>query len=97
MHLGKGIETALSARQIGYLPTWAVGSSKFMETFPVLPGIEAITIFAENDTASDKAAKACGAAYVAAGCEGWICQPPHGDMNDLIMRGDLNALVRRAA
>jgi hypothetical protein len=86
LHLCEGIETALSARQLGYRPTWAMGSAKFVATFPVVSGIEAITIFAENDAASNKAARVCGAAYVAAGCEGWICQPPYGDMNDILTR-----------
>jgi len=84
LHLGEGIETCLAARQCGYRPTCATGSAKFIEAFPVLAGIEAINIFAENDQPSRKAANACGQRYVDAGCEAWMLEPNAGDMNDYI-------------
>jgi hypothetical protein len=84
LHIGEGIETCLSARILGYRPTWALGSSGAIADFPVIAGIEAITVLAENDAASNRAAKACRATYEAAGCESWICRPPYGDMNDLL-------------
>jgi hypothetical protein len=51
LHIGEGLETCLAARQLGYSPVWALGSAGAIAAFPVLPGIEAITIFAENDIA----------------------------------------------
>jgi Toprim domain len=84
LHIGEGIETCLAAHQLGYRPVWALGSAGAIADFPVLAGIEAITVFAENDDASNRAAEACGARYENAGLEAWICDPPSGDMNDLI-------------
>jgi Toprim domain len=86
LHIGEGIETCLAARQLGYHPVWALGSAGAIAAFPVLPGIEAITVFAENDNASKHAAEACGCRYESAGVEAWICEPPRGDMNDIIRR-----------
>jgi hypothetical protein len=44
--IGEGIETCLAAR---FRPVWACLSANTMERFPVLAGIEALTIFADND------------------------------------------------
>jgi hypothetical protein len=86
LHIGEGVETCLAARQLGYRPVWALGSAGAIATFPVLPGIHAITVFAENDDASNRAAEACCARYEDAGLEAWICEPPSGDMNTIIQR-----------
>jgi hypothetical protein len=86
LHIGEGIETSLAARQLGYRPVWALGSAGSLAAFPVLAGIEAITVFAENDDASNRAAEACCARYENAGLEAWICEPPSGDMNDILIR-----------
>jgi putative DNA primase/helicase len=88
LHLGEGIETCLAARQLGYRPTWAVGSAGEIERFPVLPGIEAITVFTENDIASAKAADIVCARYEDADCEAMISAPPDGDWADTLnLRG----------
>jgi hypothetical protein len=39
----------------------ALGSAGAIRTFPVQPGVEALTIFADHDPAGMDAAKACGA------------------------------------
>jgi len=44
--LAEGIETALA---VPFRPVWATLSAGTMERFPVLNGIEALTIFADND------------------------------------------------
>ena len=44
--IAEGIETALAT---GFAPIWACLSAGTMERFPVLSGIEALTIFADND------------------------------------------------
>ncbi|MBA9069931.1 hypothetical protein FHR71_003692 [Methylobacterium sp. RAS18] len=46
--IGEGIETSLSARQLGIRPVWALGSSDAIRTFPVLPGVEGLTILGET-------------------------------------------------
>ena len=47
--IAEGIETGLAGRMLGFRPVWAVGSVGAIANFPVLPGIEALTIFAETD------------------------------------------------
>ena len=47
--ISEGLETGMSVRAIGWRPVWALGSAGAIETFPVLNGIEALTIFADND------------------------------------------------
>jgi putative DNA primase/helicase len=86
LHVGEGIETCLAAQQLGYRPVWALGSAPAIAQLPVLPGVGSITVFAENDIASHSAAEACCAGYFHAGREAWICQPPFGDMNDIVRR-----------
>ncbi|SDD72360.1 DUF7146 domain-containing protein [Rhodospira trueperi] len=47
--LSEGIETGLSVLAAGWAPVWAAGSAGTIRTFPVLAGIEALTIFADHD------------------------------------------------
>lgn len=46
--IGEGLETCLSARQLGLRPVWCVGSAGGVGGFPVLNGIEALTILGEQ-------------------------------------------------
>ncbi|MBC2886465.1 toprim domain-containing protein [Ochrobactrum sp. CM-21-5] len=45
----EGIETGLGALRFGYGPVWACLSEGTMRRFPVIDGVEALTIFADND------------------------------------------------
>ena len=67
LHFGEGVESCMSARQLGLKPTWALGSTSNIAAFPVLLGIECLTILAENDDASAKAVQVCGERWHAAG------------------------------
>lgn len=84
LFIGEGIESVLSARQLGCRPTWAVGSAGAIADFPLLAGIEAITILTENDAASARAAETCRGRYEDAGCETFMFEPPFGDWNDVV-------------
>ena len=87
LHIAEGIETALTGMSKGLRPMWAVGSTSMMTKFPVLPGIEALTIVADNDDngAGERACEACAARWHAAGREVFIIQPTIGkDLNDAI-------------
>lgn len=91
--LAEGIETALAVMQrAGWSPVWAACSASGIAKFPVLPGIEALTIFADADDngAGIRAAHECAARWHDAGAEVKISKPPTG--NDW-----LDALCRRAA
>jgi hypothetical protein len=67
--LAEGLETALSARAIGFRPVWAAGSAGAIETFPVLDGVESLTLLTEHDDngANAKAVEACTRRWQAAG------------------------------
>jgi len=66
--IAEGIETALAAP---FRPVWACLDAGNLAKFPVLSGIEALTIFADNDASGtgQKAANACGERWHAAGRE----------------------------
>ena len=73
--IGEGIESTLSAalhiehRGAFLRPAWACGCAGNMERFPVLPGIETITILVDHDAngRGQSAAAECAARWRAAG------------------------------
>lgn len=87
--LAEGIETALSCWALGW-PTWATLSTAGLLSFPVLAGIEALTIFADHDKteAGESAAKTCAARWREAGAETLVLRPPLADTdwNDVLRR-----------
>ena len=89
LHIAEGLETALSAMTKDFCPLWATGSTVTMENFPVLAGIECLTILADNDP-NEAGVEAASTAYWRwkdAGREVHIRQPNElGDINDVIMR-----------
>lgn len=83
--IGEGIETVLAARQLGFRPAWAVGSVGSIARFPVLPGVEALTLLAETGDggASRRAVEVCGTRWHHDGREVIIITPKvNGDVND---------------
>jgi putative DNA primase/helicase len=68
--IGEGVETCLSGRQMGYRPVWAVGLGGITK-FPVLPGIDGLTIFGERDEKeqNEKAIQKCAGRWLEAGIE----------------------------
>jgi putative DNA primase/helicase len=85
--IGEGFETCLAARMLGLRPVWALGSAGAIAAFPVLPGIEALTILGESDKtgANQKAVKACAERWSAAGREVLVAMPRvAGDLNDAL-------------
>ena len=70
LHLAEGVETAIAARMLGLRPAWALGSKGAIGAFPVLRGIEALTILAEPD--ANKETEACATRWHSAGREVFI-------------------------
>ncbi len=70
--VAEGVETALAT---GFQPVWACLSAGTMERFPVLEGIEALTIFADHNPTGIAAANACGPQWHEAGREVAINMP----------------------
>jgi hypothetical protein len=83
--LAEGVESALAVIGTGWAPIWAMGSAGAMARFPVLPGIEALTIFADTDEVGLKAARTVGQRWANAGREALVLKPPvvGADFNDL--------------
>jgi hypothetical protein len=87
LHVGEGVETCLAARQLRLRPCWALGSAPAVAAFPVLSGIECLTLLQENDEPSERAVEACAARWHAAGRDVFINTPTVGkDLNDAIIR-----------
>ena len=73
----------LAAWQLGLRPTWALGSCGAIAAFPVLSGVECMTLLAENDEASARAVTACASRWSAAGREVLVNRTLVGkDLND---------------
>jgi putative DNA primase/helicase len=88
LHLVEGLESGLALIAEGFRPCWSTGSSSVMDEFPVLSGIEAVTLFADNDRkgAGLRAARAVEARWLAAGREARvIIRDKLGDINDAVM------------
>ena len=92
LHISEGLETALSGMsdpRMNFCPMWAAGSTTQLAKFPVLNGIECLTILADNDEneASVHAASSAYWRWKDAGRDVHIRQPKErGDLNDIIRR-----------
>jgi putative DNA primase/helicase len=84
--IAEGIETALSAMQVFKTPVWATLSSGGIASFPILPGIKLLTVFADHDQPGIAAAERCCRRYNAAGIDAEIRHPsrPGTDWNDFV-------------
>lgn len=84
--IAEGIENALTAICCGWRPVWACASAGALEHFPVLSGVEALTIFADADERGLQAAEICGVRWIENGGEVTIVEPkrPGADLNDLL-------------
>ena len=85
--LAEGIETALAVMQrTGWRPVWAASSAGAIARFPALPGLEAVTIFADTGAAGIGAAEKCAARWRDAARNARIVVPPAGDWDDATRR-----------
>jgi hypothetical protein len=85
--IGEGLETTLSGMVFGFAPAWALGSAGGIRTFPVLSGIDALTILAETDDsgANEQAIRKCFVRWSAAGREVYrVTSLIGGDANDAL-------------
>jgi hypothetical protein len=95
LHLCEGIESAMAAMVMGFIPMWAAGSSTTMAKFPVLPGVECLTAIADHDIAnaagrkaSQEAAREVCQRWADAGREALMKTPkrPGEDADDILRR-----------
>jgi putative DNA primase/helicase len=81
--LAEGIETAVAVMQrLGWRPVWAATCAGAVASFPVLPGIESLTVFADADPAGMRVAEECARRWSAAARESYVWTPAEGDWRD---------------
>jgi putative DNA primase/helicase len=71
----EGVEDGLAVLLSGWAPIWAATSAGAIARFPVLAGIEALTIFADADSAGIQSAATCRDQWLSAGREVAIAAP----------------------
>jgi hypothetical protein len=84
----EGIENALTAIATGWTPVWAAGCKQALARFPVLSGVDALTLFADPEPGGVEAAADCAHRWQLAGREATIVRPKSETF-------DLNALMRQ--
>lgn len=75
----EGPETAIAVEMSGQSPVWALCGAGNLAGFPMLRGIEALTIAADTGAAGQTAAREVAARWRAAGRETRIVSPPIDD------------------
>jgi hypothetical protein len=75
--ISEGVETGLKVRARGWRPVWALGSAGAIKTLEPILGVEALTIFADNDESGTgiEAARECARRWANAGCEAVVYTP----------------------
>jgi hypothetical protein len=90
--IGEGLETVLAGMALGFRPAWGAGTAGGIRCFPVLSGIECLTILVDHDApdrngrrAGPDAAAECSTRWTAAGREVRRIMPRRcgADMADL--------------
>ena len=83
--IAEGIETALAVMAAGWSPIWAAGSLNAVRRFPLLSGVECLTIFADPKPHEVAGARACADRWFEAGREAIVRIPKGGVWNDVLM------------
>jgi hypothetical protein len=67
--ISEGVEDGISILLLGWSPVWAATSAGALARFPVLAGIEALTLFSDADEPGIQAAGTCAKRWCTAGRE----------------------------
>jgi putative DNA primase/helicase len=71
----EGVEDGLAVLLSGWSPIWAAGSAGAIRRFPILAGIDSLTIFADADSAGLEAAQECEGRWASVAKEARISAP----------------------
>jgi putative DNA primase/helicase len=83
----EGIEDGLALIAAGWRPVWACGSKDALSDFPVLSGVECLTVFGDPGSPAEAACRKVEARWVSAGLECRVIVPAEeGDWNDVFRR-----------
>jgi hypothetical protein len=92
--VGEGVETTIAGMMLGFTPAWALGFAGGIRAFPVLSGIDALTVLVDHDNpdrngrqAGHEAAHECAERWMSAGREVRSVVPRRlgADMADLVV------------
>jgi hypothetical protein len=88
--VGEGVETCMAAREMGYRPVWALGSTGNISFFPIIEGVKTLLILGERGDASAEAINVCGTCWRKAGRRVRVVMPDaeFSDLNDVLMAED---------
>jgi putative DNA primase/helicase len=70
--LGEGIETCLAGARAGLMPCWSTISAGNLAAFPVLPGLEGLTVLVDHDKPNPKTGQRAGAVAALAVIERYV-------------------------
>jgi len=86
--IGEGVETVLAGMALNFRPAWALGAANSIAKFPVLSGIECLTILVDHDASGTGQASAleCSRRWTKAGREVFRVVPAAlgADMADVV-------------
>jgi len=83
----EGVETGLAIMAAGWVPVWACGSLNALRCYPVLGGVQSLTIFSDPKPQEIEGACACAARWRAARKEALVRLPnAGGDFNDVLAK-----------
>jgi hypothetical protein len=85
--VGEGVETCMASRELGYGPTWALGSTGGISFFPIIDGVKTLFILGERGDASARAIKFCGTRWRKGGWRVRVVMPApqFSDLNDVLI------------
>ena len=88
LHLAEGLESAMAARQLGHVPTWAAGCAAAIADFPIIDVVRELVLLGETGAAFAEAAEACTTRWHQAGKRVRVLMPRDGrsDFNDELKR-----------
>src|SRR5207237_3577877 len=78
----EGVETGISLLMADLAPVWCCGGAGNLAAFPVLGGLEALTIAADADASGQNAAARAAQRWREAGRDVVVIAPPSGDWAD---------------
>lgn len=78
LHIAEGIETSIACMNMGFRNIWAALSAGSVDRFPVLSGVQNLSIFADNDKSGtgQRSARNCAQRWSSEGRDVRIWTPP---------------------